>query len=87
MQCAEYVLFDTWLSNLTQLVIVKKLGFYSIAMVKKSSRVYYEYKGKSLSIKKIFEICNKRHVHNKYLLSVDAMVGKNEKIPVKTVCV
>ena len=84
---ADYVLFDTWFSSPAQLIAVKKLGLYSIAMIKKSSRIYYEYEGKQLSINKIFGICKKRRGRSKYLLSVKVMVGKNEKIPAKIVCV
>ena len=65
---------------------MKNLGLDSIAMIKKSSRIYYEYEGEQLSIKKIFGICKKRRGRSKYLLSVNVMVGK-EKIPAKIVCV
>lgn len=84
---ADYVLFDTWFSSPAQLIAVKKLGLDSIAMLKKSSHIYYEYEGKQLSIKKIFGICKKRRGRSKYLLSVNVMVGKDEKIPAKIVCV
>ena len=84
---ADYVLFDTWFSSPAQLVGVKDLGLDSIAMVKKSSRIYYEYEGEQLSIKKIFGICKKRRGRSKYLLSVNVMVGKDKKIPAKIVCV
>ena len=50
---ADYVLFDTWFSCPAQLVAVKNLGLDSIAMVKKSSRIRYEFDGKQLSLKKI----------------------------------
>lgn len=83
---ADYVLFDTWFSSPAQLIAVKKLGLDSIAMLKKSSHIYYEYEGKQLSIKKIFGICKKRRGRSKYLLSVNVMVGKDEKIPAKIVC-
>ena len=83
---ADYVLFDTWFSSPAQLLAVKDLGLDSIAMIKKSSRIYYEYEGEQLSIKKIFGICKKRRGRSKYLLSVNVMVGK-EKIPAKIVCV
>ena len=84
---ADYVLFDTWFSSPAQLIAVKKLGLDSIAMVKKSSRIYYEYEGKQLSINKIFGICKKRRGRSKYLLSVNVMVGKDKKIPARIVCV
>lgn len=84
---ADYVLFDTWFSNPAQLIAVKNLGLDSIAMIRKSSRIYYDYEGKQLSVNKIFGICKKRRGRSRYLLSVDVMVGKDEKIPAKIVCV
>ena len=84
---ADYVLFDTWFSSPAQLIAVKNLGLDSIAMIKKSSRIYYEYEGEQLSIKKIFGICKKRRGRSKYLLCVNVTVGKEKKIPAKIVCV
>ena len=84
---ADYVLFDSWFSNPAQLAAVKNLGLDSIAMIRKSSRIYYEYEGEQLSIKKIFGICKKRRGRSKYLLSVNVLVGKDQKIPAKIVCV
>lgn len=84
---ADYVLFDTWFSGPAQLISVKNLGLDSIAMIKKSSRIYYEYEGKQLSIGKIFGICKKRRGRSKYLLSVNVKVGKDKHIPAKIVCV
>ena len=84
---ADYVLFDTWFSSPAQLLAVKEIGLDSIAMIKKSNRIYYEYEGEQLSIKKIFGLCKKRRGRSKYLLSVNVMVGKDRKIPAKIVCV
>ena len=84
---ADYMLFDTWFSTPALLIAVKNLGLDSIAMIKKSSRIYYEYEGEQLSIKKIYGICKKRRGRSKYLLSVNVMVGKEEKIPARIVCV
>ena len=84
---ADYVLFDTWFSSPAQLLAVKELGLDSIAMIKKSSRIYYEYEGERLSIKKIFGLCKKRRGRSKYLLSVNVMVGNCQKIPAQIVCV
>ena len=84
---ADYVLFDTWFSSPAQIIALKKLGLDSIAMIKKSPRVYYEYEGELLSIKKIFGICKKRRGRSKYLLSIKVMVGKDQNIPAKIVCV
>lgn len=84
---ADYVLFDTWFSSPAQLIAVKALELDSIAMIKKNPRVYYEYEGEQLSINKIYGICKKRRGRSKYLLSVNVMVGKEQKIPAKIVCV
>ena len=43
---ADYVLFDSWFPNPAQLLAVKNLGLDAIAMIKKSSRIRYEYNGK-----------------------------------------
>lgn len=84
---ADYVLFDSWFSNPAQLIAIKNLGLNSIAMIRKSSRIRYEFEGQQLSIKKIFGICKKRRGRSKYLLSINVMVGKDQKIPAKIVCV
>ena len=42
---ADYVLMDRWFSNPAQLVAIKNFGLDSIAMIKKSSRIRYEYDG------------------------------------------
>lgn len=84
---ADYVLFDSWFSSPSQLVALKDLGFDSIAMIKKSSKVRYEFNGEKLSIKKIYGLCKKRRGRSKYLLSVDVMVGKDQLIPARIVCV
>lgn len=85
--CADYVLFDSWFSNPAQLLAVQELGLHSIAMVKKSSKIRYEFDGKQLSLPKIYGQCKKRRGRSKYLLSVDVMVGKDQKIPARIVCV
>jgi hypothetical protein len=47
-------------------------------MVKKSSKVNYEFEGQQLNIKQIFSRCKKRRDRSKYLLSVEIMVGKED---------
>ena len=56
-------------------------------MIKKSSRIKYEYCGKQLNIKEIYSQNKKRRGRSKYLLSVDVKVGKEEPIAAKIVCV
>lgn len=73
---ADYVLFDSWFSNPAQLTAIKSRGMDVIAMVKKSSRINYEYEGEKLNIKQIYAKNKKRSGKSKYLLSVSVMLGK-----------
>lgn len=84
---ADYVLFDSWFSNPAQVTAIKSKGMDVIAMIKKSSRIKYEYCGKQLNIKEIYSRNKKRRGRSKYLLSVDVKVGKEDRIPAKIVCV
>ena len=84
---AKYVLFDCWFSNPAQALDIKSRGMDVIAMVKKSSRIKYGYNGENLSLMGIYSCNKKRRGRSKYLLSVDVMVGKENPIPAKIVCV
>lgn len=84
---ADYVLFDCWFANPAQITAIKSRNMDVIAMLKKSSRIKYEYKGEKLSIKEIYARNRKRRGRLKYLLSVPVMVGKENPIPAKIVCV
>ena len=84
---ADYVLFDCWFANPAQITAIKSKGMDVIAMIKKSSRIQYQYEGQKLNIKQIYAKNKKRRGRSKYLLSVDVMVGKENPIPAKIVCV
>lgn len=84
---AEYVLFDSWFSNLAQITSIQAKGMDVIAMIKKSSRIKYSYCGEQLNTKEIYSRNRKRRGKSKDLLSVDVMVGKGNPIPAKIVCV
>lgn len=84
---ANYVLFDCWFANPVQITAVKSMGMDVIAMIKKSSRIQYLYDGKKMNIKQIYAKNRKRRGRSKYLLSVSVMVGKENPIPAKIVCV
>lgn len=84
---AEYVLFDSWFSNPAQITAIKNKGLDVIAMIKKSSRIKYTYHNEQLNIKEIYSKNRKRRGRSKYLLSVDVMIGKENPIPAKIVCV
>lgn len=82
---ADYVLFDTWFSNPAQLISIKKLGLDSIAMIKKTPKVFYEYNGEKMNLKQIYGVCKKNRGRSKILLSVNVTIG--DSIPAKIVCV
>lgn len=46
---AEYVLFDSWFSNPSQITTIKRKGMDVISMIKKSSRIKYTYNDEQLS--------------------------------------
>ena len=84
---ADYVLFDSWFSNPAQITAIHSKGMNVIAMLKKSSKIKYSYCGEHLNIKEIYSRNKKRRGRSRYLLSVDVMVGKENPIPAKIVCV
>lgn len=68
---ANYVLFDSWFSSPKAITAIKKeIGLNVITMLKKSGKVFYEYDGQQLDIKKIYSMNRKRPGRCKYLLSV-----------------
>lgn len=88
---AGYVLFDSWFSNSHQIVEPKDKGLDTIAMVKISSRISYEFNGERRNIKQIYNSCKKRRGRSRYLLSVPVRVGQDKKdghsIDARIVCV
>ncbi|MBZ2108068.1 transposase [Streptococcus mitis] len=85
---ADYVLFDSWFSSPKLFVAIRKLQLHVISMVKKSSKVYYNYEGQRLSVKQLYAMHSKRRGRSKYLLSLEvtACYDKTE-IPLKLVFV
>ena len=80
---ANYVLFDSWFSSPKAITTIKnEIGLNVIAMLKKSSKVFYEYDGQQLDIKKIYSMNRKRPGRSKYLLSVEVNLihKKNGKV-------
>lgn len=84
----DYVLFDSWFSNPKMFVALRQLKLHAIAMVKKTSKVYYNYQGEGLSVKQLYQKIPKRRGRAKYLLSLEvtARYGQ-EEIPLKLVFV
>lgn len=91
---AKYVLFDSWFSNPKEIIrISEDCHLDTIAMVKKSSKIRYEFDGDKLNIKQIFARSKKRRGRSRYLLSVEVnVIYTDEKkvlhtIPARIVCV
>ena len=63
--------FDRWFSCPATIIKIKNdFKLNTIAMLKKSSKVYYIFEGEKLDIKQIFAKCKKRPGRSRYLLSV-----------------
>lgn len=87
---AKYVLFDTWFSTPKAILrIHRECKMNTISMVKKTSKVFYEFNGKRMNIKQIFGVCKKRPGRSRFLLSVDVTLTdrKDNAIPARIVCV
>ncbi|WP_260302928.1 IS4 family transposase, partial [Schleiferilactobacillus harbinensis] len=68
---APFVLFDSWFSSPKMFWTLKSLGMDSIAMVKRSSKVYFRYRGRQYSVKGLYERFShsKRKTKSQYLYS------------------
>ena len=91
---AKYVLFDSWFATPKGITAIKQeLSLHVIAMLKKSSKVFYEYNGKQYDIKKIYSMNRKRPGRSRYLLSVEVNLIQKQSgkvissIPVRIVYV
>lgn len=87
---ATYVLFDTWFASPKAILCIRReCKLDTIAMIKKTSKVFYESDSRRMNIKQIFEASKKRRRRSKYLLSVDVTLTDREgdAIPAGIVCV
>ena len=91
---AKYVLFDSWFSNPKEIIrISEDCHLNTIAMIKKSSKIRYEFEEEELNIKQIFARSKKRRGCSRYLLSVKVKTSYTDEkkvvhtIPAKIVCV
>ena len=87
---AKYVLFDSWYRSPQMFWHLKELGLESVAMLKRSSKVYYRYRGRNYSIKALYQrlLNSKRPAGQSYLYS--SIVEANfqgQVFPVKIVFV
>jgi hypothetical protein len=76
---ASHVLFDSWFSMPPTILALAREKLYTIAMVKKTSKVHYRYKGKMLPMTKIYSMNRKRGGRSKYLMSVNVDVCSQDR--------
>jgi hypothetical protein len=87
---ASHVLFDSWFSMPSTILALARERLHVIAMVKKTTKVHYRYKGELLPATKIYSLNRKRRGRSKYLLSVEIELcsrDRLESIPARLVCV
>jgi transposase len=86
---AQYVLCDSWFSAPATILKIVAEKLHVITMVKKTSKVHYQYEGKKLSVKDIYSKNRKRRGRSRYLLSVDAGILSKDGavLPVRLVYV
>jgi len=76
---AKYVLFDSWFSTPKLITAIKnEVRLDVIAIIKKSSKVYYEYNGKQYNVKQLYSMNRKRRGKSKYLLSLEVNLIQKE---------
>ena len=88
---ADYVLFDSWFSSPKVIRSMREKNLDVVAMVKKSSKIHYQFQDELLSCKDIYARCKKRRGRSRYLLSVPIEICGGEPdvapIPAKLVFV
>ncbi|RYL92731.1 hypothetical protein EWI07_08675 [Sporolactobacillus sp. THM7-4] len=67
---ASYVLFDSWFSSPKMFHQLNERGLHTVAMVKRSKKVYYRFNGRMMDVRTIFKTEKKRRGRSRYLFSV-----------------
>jgi hypothetical protein len=89
---AKYVLFDSWFTMPGLTTSIHAMGYDVIGMAKKSSKIHFEWQGKMVSDKYIYQHSRKRRGLAHVRLSVDVTVvtekdGVTTRIPARMVFV
>ena len=74
---AKHVLFDSWFSNPVTLMTVKDIGFYCVAMLKKSSTKYL-INGETKTLRQLHGSLKKRPGRSKYLASANVTLSHKD---------
>ncbi|QVI34128.1 transposase [Lacticaseibacillus chiayiensis] len=69
---AKYALFDSWFSSPLMFWRLSKLGLTGIGMIKRSKKVYYQYRHRHETVKSLYDRLRRAHrrQRNHYLYSV-----------------
>jgi hypothetical protein len=75
---AKHVLFDSWFTSPTFAIDILEIGYYVVGRLK-NGNTHYNFEGKDLTLKEIFNACKKRRGRSHYLLSVDVIIKSSDK--------
>ena len=67
---SKHVVFDSWFSNPSTMIGIKKLGLDVVGRLKNSRTIKYIVNGKEMTLSQIYGSAKKRRGRSKYLLSV-----------------
>ncbi|MEY2829853.1 MAG: hypothetical protein RIQ33_1711 [Bacteroidota bacterium] len=71
----DYILFDSWFSSPKMITKILEKGYNSIAILKKSKCVLYEYNGKKLTLEQLYNSLKKRRGKAHILADVVVKIG------------
>jgi len=74
---AKYVLFDSWFTNPTFVMAIRKIGFHSVGRLK-NSKTRYWLDGKAYNLSELYNSSKKRRGKSKYLLSVVVVIRNSD---------
>lgn len=86
---AKIVLFDSWFSSPKTFRAVRSINLHAIAMIKRSSKIHYQFQHQLMDVKAIFQMKKKRRGRSRYLLSVivEVVYEDGQSLPIKLVYV
>ena len=85
---AQYVLFDSWFTNPSSLIAIRKIGYDVVGMLKKSKTIHLIHNGTAKTLMEIYKQSRKRPGRSRYLLTAEVTVQKGkESCPARLVYV
>lgn len=80
---ANYVLFDSWFATPSALLNIDAIGYKTIAMVKKSSKIHYSYGDEQQPLSRIYKSLKKRRGKAKWLSSALVKLSNAEGVMIE----